>query len=525
MSELEAIINVLYVCDHGNGGRRVQEILNRPGYVVETVIGGYKEVAKSRNVNFDIVIVDQMISLQDSVKVVRHIAVASDRFVPIILLAPMGSEQLAVEAMAAGASDFLIKDAADGYLTLLPPVVERALYQGRFAEEQQRTKAQIELTLRNIERAKQEWEATVDSLNQLVGLLDDRGSIIRANLTVEHWQLARVAEVRGLSLHELLHSGCDDPACYMDALWTEAWATVKRGQTAEFEIHDRIIGRYLSLQIQPISTETSWRDKLETSYAVFVVSDITERKQAEAALYQQTRELQVRNEELNAFAHTVAHDLQNPLGLIIGFASALNSNYDVLPADDVKLFLNKIMTSSHKMSKIIKELLLLASVRQQEVELKPIDTDDLVCETQRRLAVMIEDYRAEIIAPEEWPVALGYGPWVEEVWVNYISNAIKYGGTPPQIELGASTQDDGMLRFWVSDNGRGLSLEEQNQLFEPFKRLAQGQAKGHGLGLSIVRRIVEKLGGQVHVESRGASQGTVFSFTLPEARDAQEVSD
>ncbi len=111
-------------------------------------------------------------------------------------------------------------------------------------------------------------------------------------------------------------------------------------------------------------------------------------------------------------------------------------------------------------------------------------------------------------------MALGYGPWVEEVWANYLSNAIQYGGRPPRVELGATEQADGMVRFWVRDNGPGLTPEEQARLFTPFTRLDQVRAKGHGLGLSIVRRIVEKLGGQVGVESE-VGRGSVFTFTLP----------
>ena len=118
--------------------------------------------------------------------------------------------------------------------------------------------------------------------------------------------------------------------------------------------------------------------------------------------------------------------------------------------------------------------------------------------------------------PDHWPIALGYSPWIEEVWVNYISNAIKYGGRPPRVELGATVQADGMVRFWVRDDGSGLTPAEQAQLFVPFTRLNKTPAKGNGLGLSIVRRIVEKLGGQVGVESEGLpGRGCVFSFTLP----------
>ncbi len=90
----------------------------------------------------------------------------------------------------------------------------------------------------------------------------------------------------------------------------------------------------------------------------------------------------------------------------------------------------------------------------------------------------------------------------------------KYGGRPPRLELGAAVQPDGQVRFWVHDNGRGLTAEEQSKLFIPSPSCTRLRATGYGLGLSIVHRIVEKLGGRVDVESDGAN-GTTFSFTLP----------
>ena len=171
--------------------------------------------------------------------------------------------------------------------------------------------------------------------------------------------------------------------------------------------------------------------------------------------------------------------------------------------------------SGHKMDSIINELLLLSSVRvMEEIEIQPLNMTYLVAEAQERLTYMTEEHQAEIVLPDRWPVAQGHAPWVEEVWANYLSNAIKYGGRPLHIELGATSQQDGFVRFWVRDNGPGLSLEQQARLFAPFERLGQVRAEGHGLGLSIVLRIVEKLGGQVGVESE-VGQGSVFFFTLP----------
>ena len=239
---------------------------------------------------------------------------------------------------------------------------------------------------------------------------------------------------------------------------------------------------------------------------------------ANAELARQIDELRARNEELDAFAHTVAHDLKNPLNQIVGYAEMLEQYYATLSSVERMKSVGGIARSGRKMDSIIEELLLLAGVRKTEVQLAPLDMGQTVTEAQQRLTYLIKEYQAEIVLPAAWPTALGYAPWIEEIWVNYLSNGCKYGGTPPRLELGGDALPDGRARFWVRDNGDGLTSEEQSRLFTPFTRLDQARARGYGLGLSIVRRIAEKLGGQVGVERDGApGQGSTFYFTLPAA--------
>ncbi|MBN1888443.1 MAG: PAS domain S-box protein [Thermoflexales bacterium] len=247
-----------------------------------------------------------------------------------------------------------------------------------------------------------------------------------------------------------------------------------------------------------------------------VTHDITERQRAEEALHQYADQLAAQNAELDTFAHTVAHDLKNPVGIIIGFATVLASDRFAMSHEEIADALRHILQTGKKLDRIIEELMLLAGVRKQEVALEALDMGCVVREAIERLHLLIQDQRAQITLLDEmaWPAALGYAPWVEEVWANYISNAIKYGGQPPQVEVGAMIQADGKARFWVRDNGPGLSAEAQMNLFTPFERLDQVRAKGHGLGLSIVRRIIEKLGGQVGVSSQPEA-GSLFWFTLP----------
>ena len=221
--------------------------------------------------------------------------------------------------------------------------------------------------------------------------------------------------------------------------------------------------------------------------------------------------------ELDAYAHTVAHDLKNPLGTLIGFSSMLETSYAELSDEQLLLCVNTIAKSGRKMTNIIEELLLMASVRKMDdVKTEALDMAAVAAEALARLGDMIAEYRAEVIIPEVWPVAVGYSPWVEEIWTNYISNALKYGGDPSRVELGGTVVDepDHQVRFWVRDNGAGLSPEDQARLFTPFAQIHRARAEGHGLGLSIVQRIVEKLRGQVGVESQ-VGQGSLFFFTLP----------
>ncbi len=233
-----------------------------------------------------------------------------------------------------------------------------------------------------------------------------------------------------------------------------------------------------------------------------------EKKEAEEAKEQLIK-------ELDAFAYTVAHDLKTPLYSVQINIDRLRDLRN-LPIEEGEALVNGVEDLLDKMNNIIEELFVLSSVRSQEVEFEILDMNEIVDEAMQRMGFFINQYHPEIIVQPQLPDALGHAPWVEEVLSNYISNAIKYGGRPPQIEIGATREPGEYVRFWVKDNGKGLSETEQKKLFVPFTRLDALRAEGHGLGLSIVERIMEKLDGKAGVESE-LGVGSVFSFYLLKA--------
>ena len=341
----------------------------------------------------------------------------------------------------------------------------------------------------------------------LIGLFDFEGRIVYASPS--HFQVLgfHPDDVRHQNFLALVHP--DDLARVKTTFDTLITSEVQRAEKIEVRLLTSN-GDWLS--VEAIITFVS--DGRAAPRLLFSGRDITERKQAERELRQFSLELQNRNDELDAYAHTVAHELKAPLSHIIGITDAL-LQYQFAKEEQHKQ-LRQILQGGQKMERIIRELLLLASVRKLEVQVEPLDMNLLISEAQIRLSELIEHYQAKFIMPPTWPTALGYAPWVEEVWINYISNAVKYGGRPPVVELGGTRQQDGTVCFWVRDNGHGLTEEEQEKLFEPFVRLVDKRIDGYGLGLSIVRRIVEKLGGRVDILSHTApTLGATFRFTLP----------
>jgi len=351
-------------------------------------------------------------------------------------------------------------------------------------------------------------DAVIDSMSDAMLAIDPRGRIIDLNPAAQAIIQVPASLIIGRPAVEVLSPWRDLIERYRD----------------QTEIRDEIMlshdgtARYYDLQVSPLTSQRG-----QPAGRLVVLRDMTARKQAEAELREYTAKLEARNEELDAFAHTVAHDLKGPLTLMRGYSLALRQRFQIMTAEDIDADLDRIAYSGEKMAKIVDALLLLSQVRKvEEVEITPLDMRAIVAGALERLSTLQADCQAEVVLPDRWPTALGHGPWVEEVWVNYLSNAFKYGGASSRIELDARVQTDSsndrrpMVRFWVRDNGPGIAPEKQARLFAPLSQLGT-TSEGYGLGLSIVQRIITRLGGEVGVASQ-LGHGSLFWFTLPAAQ-------
>lgn len=225
--------------------------------------------------------------------------------------------------------------------------------------------------------------------------------------------------------------------------------------------------------------------------------------------------LEERNQELDTYAYTIAHDLNSPLALIQSYAEMMASLE--LP-EEAHAHLQKISDTSDRMTEMIDQLLLLAKLRDVETTAVSVDLLPILFSVKSRCEIQIQKSNIQLEIQQTWPPVLGHPLWIEEIIANLVGNAIKYMGQDnpsPSIIIRGEDQDAQVI-VYIEDNGLGINPENQINLFDMFTRYHQEEAPGTGLGLPIVKRIVTKLGGKVGVES-AVGKGSAFWFTLPTA--------
>ena len=233
----------------------------------------------------------------------------------------------------------------------------------------------------------------------------------------------------------------------------------------------------------------------------------------EEKVVDRTIQLEAANKELEAFSYSVSHDLRAPLRTIIGFTSILEKEYINGLDDEAKRLTSRIIKSTIKMGVLIDDLLLFSRMSRRDIVKNPIDTNSMVKEIVSDLDQKISGISWEI---HPLPNLTGDINTIRQVWINLVSNAIKYSrnNPKPHIEIGSITGEQD-LTFFVKDNGVGFDPQYKDKLFKVFERLHNSEEfEGTGIGLAIVEKIIYKHGGKVWADAE-KDKGASFYFSLP----------
>jgi PAS domain S-box-containing protein len=340
------------------------------------------------------------------------------------------------------------------------------------------------------------------------------GMVSHRVITQANDQLCRMT---GYTRDELL--GQDARMFYLD---DEAYDYVGR------EKYERIVDDGVG------AVETQWRTKGGTVLdillssspidlarphedVVFNALDVTRLRESERALESYMDDLQRSNEELQRFAYVASHDLQEPLRSIVSFSQLLERRYRGKLDQDADEYIAFIVDGGNRMQRLIQDLLTLSRIETLAGEPVPVDAGRAVMDALVAFNGQVRELGGTVtVGP--LPTVRTDPRQLEQVFANLVGNAIKYRreGVPLEIRI-AAKRTNGMVEFSVADNGIGIEEQYYDRIFEMFRRLhTHDKYSGTWIGLAVVKRIVERCGGTIRVESR-PGEGSTFFFTLPAA--------
>jgi PAS domain S-box-containing protein len=262
------------------------------------------------------------------------------------------------------------------------------------------------------------------------------------------------------------------------------------------------------------------------------MSDISDKKKVEERMIfineeleekvlHRTEDLQKTNKELEMFTSSVSHDLRTPLSAIDGFANLLKEFHYQKLNDEGKEFVEHILNSTKRMNRLIEDLLRLSKLGKKTIQKTQLDLNLLMKKVIEECTINLTTTLPEIIV-HPLPIICGDDSLMEQVWVNLVSNAIKYSAKKQnaKIEIGYAIKEEN-YEFYISDNGAGFDMKYADKLFGIFQRMHNdSEFKGNGVGLAIVKLIIEKHNGKIWVDSK-PNEGTTFNFYIPNDADCE----
>ena len=286
--------------------------------------------------------------------------------------------------------------------------------------------------------------------------------------------------------------------------WVKIYGDVAiKGELIQFDSYSAALKRHYDiLSFSPAQNQ----------FAV-LFTDITERKKVEKELQNTMKNLKLTNSELEQFTYVAAHDLQEPLRMITCFLQLLQKRYGNRLDEDADDFIGYAVDGAARMYELINDLLTYSRLNKRIIKFSDVDMNNVLCMVKNNLEILIRENDA-VITSDKLPVVKADEVQMVQLLQNLITNSIKFKGKkPPHIHITSEKLDSKWL-FSFEDNGIGIKPEYRERIFKIFQRL-HGSEKydGTGIGLAISKRVVERHGGTICVDSK-ADDGTKFNFTI-----------
>lgn len=417
--------------------------------------------------------------------------------VPFILVTGAIGEERAIEILTSGATDYVLKNR----MSRLAPAVLRALQEVRERKERERA----ELSFKTLVEQ-------VPAITYKVTGLDSKISFLYVSPQSE--------SMIGIPPSEFLA----DPGIFQKRLYP-ADKDLVMGQIQSsllehkpFRSEYRIVksdGGIVWVHDEAVLVKDESGNPL---YLQGIVTDITRMKEAEEALRRahDTLELRVqeRTEELEAFTSSVSHDLHGPVWMLDGYIKMLIDDKGGEMDPDLRDRIGMIWKTVKHMDRLIDDLLALSRVNRTELNIFPIDIGEIIIDAWQEI-VKLNPGRDIVFTVKDLPPAAGDRNLIRQAVYNLLSNAVKFTGSRkrPEIEVGGHREGESSI-FYVRDNGVGFDMKQYDKLFGLFQRLHGAKFEGTGVGLTIVRRIVQRHGGFIRAEGK-VNNGATFLFSLP----------
>lgn len=251
-----------------------------------------------------------------------------------------------------------------------------------------------------------------------------------------------------------------------------------------------------------------------TMMFVGTVRDISEQKQYQKSIEKYIKALKISNQELDDFAYIASHDLKEPLRGLSNNALFLKEDWGTKLDEDAIMRIDRIIYLAERMEQLVNDLLYFSRIGKQDLAIKTISIDDIIHDVLSMLESIIAEKNVNIKVANDFPQIVCDSVYITEVFRNLITNAIKYNNKPiKEIEIGYKNTNT----FFVKDNGIGIQERYYNDIFRIFKRLndEDDSVKGTGVGLTFVKKIIERHNGSIWLDSK-VGEGTTFYFTIPQ---------